>query len=127
MKVSKKYIILVLIMLISGFNIIYGSEISQKKDIIKVHFNTNKNGQTYGTHISDDNGLTIAEPDLIEVIGENNVEGYVKKIDLYDESFNPKTPEEFVRYVEEREKNGQRIIPVYKKDGKSIIGEYKID
>ena len=29
--------------------------------------------------------------------------------------------------MEKREKEGPRIIPVYKKDGKTIIGEYKIN
>lgn len=58
---------------------------------------------------------------------ENNISGYVKKSDLYDESNQPSTPEEFISYVENRDKKGPRVIPIYDKDGKTIIGEYKIN
>ena len=29
--------------------------------------------------------------------------------------------------MQKRQKEGPRIIPVYKKDGKTVIGEYRID
>lgn len=29
--------------------------------------------------------------------------------------------------MEKREKEGPRLIPVYEKDGKTVIGEYRID
>ena len=86
----------------------------------------NKNGQTYGTYEIDENG-EIIEPDLMAVIGLDDVEGYVKRVDLYDEANQPNNPEEAIAYMKKREKEGPRIIPVYKEDGKTVIGKFKID
>ena len=58
--------------------------ISNTIDTIRGYFETNDNGQTYGTYIANGDGK-IQEPDLMAVVGINNVEGYVKKSDLYDE------------------------------------------
>lgn len=98
--------------------------ISKTIDTIKGYFETNANGETYGTYI-DKGDDQWEEPDLMAVIGLNDVEGYVRRVDLYDESFNPSTPEEFLAYVEERDKNGPRVIPVYEKDGITVIGEFR--
>ena len=100
--------------------------ISNTIDTIRGYFETNDNGQTYGTYIANGDGK-IKEPELMAVVGINNVEGYVKKSDLYDEENQPTTLEEVQTYIEKREKEGPRIIPVYKKDVKTIIGEYRID
>ena len=102
------------------------TEISKTIDTIRGYFKTNDNGETYGTYIDKGNG-EWEEPDLMAVIGLNDVEGYVRKVDLYDEENQPNNPEEAIAYMEKKEKEGPRIIPVYKKDGKTIIGEYKID
>lgn len=88
-------------------------------------FKVNKNNETYGTFKVNANGETI-EPDLIGVIGVNNVEGYVKKSDLYDEENQPKNPEEAIKYLEEGRDKKVRIINVYKSDGETIIGKYKV-
>ena len=100
--------------------------ISNTIDTIRGYFETNDNGQTYGTYIANGDGK-IQEPDLMAVVGINNVEGYVKKSDLYDEENQPTTLEEVEAYMQKRQKEGPRIIPVYKKDGKTVIGEYRID
>ena len=100
--------------------------ISKTIDTIRGYFETNDNGQTYGTYIDNGDG-NLQEPDLIAVVGVNNVEGYVRKSDLYDEKNQPKNPDEAKAYMEKREKEGSRVIPVYKKDGKTVIGKYKID
>ena len=100
--------------------------ISKTIDTIRGYFETNDNGQTYGTYIVNGDS-DLQEPDLIAVVGVNNVEGYVRKSDLYNEKNQPQNPEEAQVYMEKREKEGSRVIPVYKKDGKTVIGKYKID
>ena len=101
-------------------------EIHKTIDTIKGYFETNDNGETYGTYIDKGDGeWGIA--DLMAVVGLNDVEGYVRKVDLYDEKNQPNNPEEAIAYTKKREKEGPRIIPVYEKDGKTVIGEYRID
>ena len=100
--------------------------ISKTIDTIRGYFETNDNGQTYGTYIDNGDG-SLKEPDLIAVVGVNNVEGYVRKSDLYNEKNQPQNPDDAQAYMAKREKDGSRIIPVYKRDGKTVIGEYKID
>ncbi|RGX07891.1 hypothetical protein [Paraclostridium sordellii] len=118
--------------LVSGYGIITSSsaddngKISKTIDTIRGYFKTNDNGETYGTYIDKGDG-EWEEPDLMAVIGVNDVEGYVKKVDLYDEENQPNNPEEAIAYMEKREKEGPRLIPVYEKDGKTVIGEYRID
>lgn len=105
----------------------YANEIISKTiDTIRGYFEINENGETYGTYIDKDNGER-EEPDLIAVIGLNNVEGYVRKVDLYDEENQPNNPEEAIAYMKKREKDGPRIIPVYEKDGKTVIDEFRVD
>ncbi|CEP48279.1 MAG: hypothetical protein ACLUG9_05155 [Paraclostridium sordellii] len=118
--------------LVSGYGIITSSsaddngKISKTIDTIRGYFKINDNGETYGTYIDKGDG-EYEEPDLMAVIGVNDVEGYVKKVDLYDEENQPNNPEEAIAYMEKREKEGPRLIPVYEKDGKTVIGEYRID
>ncbi len=95
-------------------------------DTIRGYFETNDNGETYGTYIDKGDG-EWQEPDLMAVVGLNDVEGYVRKVDLYDEKNQPNNPEEAIAYMKKREKEGPRIIHVYEKDGKTVIGEYRID
>lgn len=118
--------------LVSGYGIITSSsaddngKISKTIDTIRGYFKTNDNGETYGTYIDKGDG-EWEEADLMAVIGVNDIEGYVKKVDLYDEKNQPNNPEEAIDYMEKREKEGPRLIPVYEKDGKTVIGEYRID
>lgn len=99
---------------------------SKTMDTIRGYFKTNQSGETYGTYIDKGNGES-EEPDLMAVIGLNNVEGYVKKADLYDEANQPNNPKEAIAYMKKREQEGPRIIPVYEEDGKTVIGEYRLD
>ncbi|MDU1456502.1 MAG: hypothetical protein E6912_17090 [Paeniclostridium sordellii] len=118
--------------LVSGYGIITSSsaddngKISKTIDTIIGYFKTNDDGETYGTYIDKGDG-EYEEPDLMAVIGVNDVEGYVKKVDLYDEENQPNNPEEAIAYMEKREKEGPRLIPIYEKDGRTVIGEYRID
>ena len=90
-------------------------------NIAKHQFKNKDNNEIYTTNenISD-------EPDLIKAIGVDGVEGYVKKIDLYDEENQPNTPEEAIEYMRNKSKNRSKFIPVYEEDGKTIIGKYKL-
>lgn len=118
--------------LVAGYGISTTSSANDNGDIhktidtIRGYFETNDNGETYGTYIDKGDG-EWQEPDLMAVVGLNDVEGYVRKVDLYDEKNQPNNPEEAIAYMKKREKEGPRIIPVYEKDGKTVIGEYRID
>ena len=101
-------------------------EITKTIDTIRGYFKTNDNGETYGTYIDEGDG-EWTEPDLMAVVGLNDVEGYVRKVDLYDEENQPNNPEEAIAYQKKRDEEGPRIIPVYEEDGKTVIGEYRID
>lgn len=97
------------------------------RDTVRGYFNINENGDTYGTYISDKNGNILQEPDLMEAIGEGGIDGYIKKSDVYDEENEPNTPKEFVSKQKLNRNKQVRIIPLYEKDGKTIIGEYHIN
>ncbi len=79
---------------------------------------TNESGQTYGAD--------WVRPDLILVGLEDGTEGY-----CYDEDLNGKkfsSPEEALAWQEQCQKeypNG-REIPVYKSDGKTVIGYFQL-
>lgn len=90
----------------------------------------NDYGQTYGSELSTeeyDDG-----PDLISVEMNNGEIGYVYRDDFYDNANQPNNPEEAVEYMKIVEKNIKKYgyyksIPVYKEDGKTKIGTFKID
>lgn len=67
--------------------------------------------------------------DMIKALGVNNIIGYVKESDLYDEENQPKTLEEAEIFLMKRSKSGEqyRMIPLYDVDGETIIDEYRID
>lgn len=85
----------------------------------------NENGQTYG--IDNDTGKS---PDLIAAIGENEINGYVKSRDLLGEGDFINTLDEALEYDKKRavleSQGAYREIPLYKSDGKTIIGEFRI-
>ena len=78
-------------------------EIHKTIDTIKGYFETNDNGETYGTYIDKGDG-EWKEPDLMAVVGLNDVEGYVRKVDLYDEKNQPNNPEEAIAYTNKKRK-----------------------
>lgn len=73
----------------------------------------------------DENG-NPNELDLILVEADNGKIGYVTKEDFYDIENQPKNPKEAVEYMKRLKLNGERTISVYDKDGKTIVGSYKI-
>ena len=103
------------------------NEVSKQEKVYEVK--ENNNGQTYGSELYSteyDNG-----PDLILVEMENGKTGYVYRDEFYDNENQPNNPEEAVAYMEKVEKNIKKygyykLIPVYKEDGKTEIGSFKI-
>lgn len=64
---------------------------------------------------------------MIAATGENNKDGYIKESDLYDEANQPKTIEDIPKYEAKYKGMSTRSIPLYDKDGETIIGEFLID
>lgn len=86
-------------------------------------FPVNKNGETYGSNRE----VTVAEqePDLILAKGVDGTTGYIKLKDLNKDQ--PNNPEEAVAYMEKMKNSAPKNIPLYDVDGKTVIGEFKID
>jgi hypothetical protein len=85
------------------------------------NYPVNKQGQTYG-HGPYPSGAP-QEPDLVKAEGENGVTGYVKASDL---ASSVSSPEEALASQESIEAVGYKSIPLYKSDGKTVIGEFKM-
>ncbi len=89
---------------------------------IQKDYKLNSSGKSYGT------GAAAAYvedlPDLIRVIGDNGVEGYVYAAEMIGEA--PSSPEEAIRIQEERIANNdtETIINVYDCEGKNIIDTF---
>ncbi|MBY0083613.1 MULTISPECIES: hypothetical protein [Brevibacillus] len=81
----------------------------------------NEQGQTYGEGPYPVG--TTQVPDLISATGENGVNGYVKASDL---NTNVSSPEEAYAYQKSMEELGYKSIPLYKSDGKTVIGEFRL-
>jgi len=94
---------------------------------IKQKFPVNENGQTYGSIV---NCVQLEDfPVLIQAASKTGIEGYVFYSDLYGDQ--PNTREEAIEYMENlRKLNSEgiyfKIVPLYKSDGISIIGEYEV-
>lgn len=89
------------------------------------HWETDGDGLTYG--VINGNG----EPDLIAVIATNGNLGYVHKSELEEADGTAaarefKSPEDALRWQEENS-GVVHVIPVYEADGKTKIGEFRID
>lgn len=98
------------------------SEMKSEVMYDKPDYPVNQDGLTYG---ADKQELLIDIedcPDLQLVVGDNGFEGYCYKNELWDFS-SPSCPEEALRLQEER-KNTNKIINVYKNDGKTIIDTF---
>ncbi len=78
---------------------------------------TNVFGDTYGSIVAQ-----AEVPDLIAAQATNGQNGFVEKADFF--GVLPKNPEEAIRLQNEQQKD--RIIPVYKNDGITVIGEFVI-
>lgn len=88
-----------------------------------VKYLTNESGLTYGSSMYATS--LEEEPDLIAAYGIDGTQGYVFKKDLNGEM--PQTPKEAVEITIQNNKTEARIIPLYEKDGKTIIGEFHIE
>lgn len=74
----------------------------------------NRYGQTYGPD--------FLEANLIAVISAEGYKGYVYGEDMDSPDFH--SPEEAIKWQESKPE--YRIIPVYKSDGKTVIGTFKM-
>ena len=90
----------------------------------------NENGQTYGSssdiaaYLPDGGstgnvGYTLL-PDLVEMIGDNGVSGYVYKEDMYDLSENGRA---FLAAAEAGADSFEYTVPVYAQDGTTVVDE----
>lgn len=86
-------------------------------------FQTNTNGETYGS--MKDVTVYGQEPDLILAEGVDGTTGYVRFKDLNGPE--PKNPEEAKEYMDKLIKSGSRMISVYDVDGKTIKGQFKLN
>jgi len=86
---------------------------AQKETTMRDGYPVNENGETYGPDRKD----SLVEHDLLLTY----MGGYVKQSDMDD---NVQTIEDALMQ-NEREKKG-RSIPLYKSDGKTVIGEFYI-
>lgn len=94
------------------------NDFTEVEDIEK-DYKLNSKGQTYGTGAAAE--VTAELPDLVRVMGDNGVEGYVYAYELIGES--PKSPEEAVAIQKKREESGEtsEVIPVYDSEGENVI------
>lgn len=79
----------------------------------------NENGQTYGPDIYGSS--TIEPPDLMAAYGIDGSFGYVLASNFESKAH---TPEEAIE--EMKNTPSPRYIPLYDKDGKTVIGTFKI-
>jgi len=86
------------------------------------NFAVNKNGQSYGSALNATSPDT--EPDLIKAYGVDGTLGYVKSEDLNVKM--PKSPEEALSKQRSRALSGDRQIPLYDVDGKTVIGKFNV-
>lgn len=86
----------------------------------------NASGQTFGV-----TGSTQGEPDLIAVGATNGASGYVYRTELEDADGTAagrefRSPDDALEWQRKNE-GVTRVIPVYESDGKTRIGEFRID
>lgn len=89
------------------------------------HGNNNYNVNEYGESYGSISGVPYFSdyPDLIAVVGNDGVEGYVRKTDWIVPE-RPSCPEEAVKMMEERDKNPKPdiVVKVYEVDGRTVVG-----
>lgn len=94
--------------------------LSAKNNIPTPVYEKNKNGQTYGSSAFANTPDQI--PDLISAIGVDGTEGYILATDFNGDQ--PKSPAEAVEH--NKKLKPERKIPLYAVDGKTVIGEFKV-
>ncbi|KXG74030.1 Regulatory protein BlaR1 [Fervidicola ferrireducens] len=95
------------------------SDLLKPKEISNYQYQVNEYGETYGPAIYAE--VLGEEPDLIAAEGIDGTLGYVRSSDL--NSPEPRTPEEAVAL----NKLGAKLIPLYDKDGRTVIGQFKME
>lgn len=93
----------------------------------------NENGQTYGSSsdiaaylpdgVSTGNAGYALLPDLVEMIGDHDVSGYVRKEDMYDFSEDGPRARAFLAAAEAGADSFEYTIPVYAQDGTTVVDE----
>lgn len=86
-------------------------------------YEQNEQGKTFGNDIQA--SIFGYEADYILAIGENDVCGYIKSSDLNDNILSPQ--EALYKQKSSFNKTTVRYIPMYEKDGTTIIGKFAID
>ena len=99
------------------------SETVEKRDTFTYelatrNFPTNARGQTYGSDSAADSAKSA--PDLIAVIGDNNVAGFVLREDLYGAT--PTTPEEALKSAD----SAPKVLTVYDREGRRAIDTFTL-
>ncbi|WP_422446435.1 peptidase [Thermoanaerobacterium sp. DL9XJH110] len=94
------------------------SSLLKPRDISNYRYQVNEYGETYGSNAYAD--ILGEEPDLVAAIGIDGTHGYVRSSDL--DSPSPRTPEEAIA----QNNLGDKLIPLYDKDGRTVIGQFKI-
>ena len=102
---------------------VYNVETDELVPYEKPVYEVNESGQTFGIIA---NAMREDYPDLIAVYGDSGIMGYVYQTDWDGEM--PSCPEEAVRMMEERERNGNppRVIDVYESDGITVIDTFTV-
>ncbi len=97
----------------------------------------NENGQTYGSssdiaaYLPDGGGTSDVVlsllPDLVEMVGNSDMIGYVLKEDLYDFSEDGPRARAVLAALEAGEDSFEYTIPVYARDGMTVVDELSMD
>ncbi|EGW38523.1 hypothetical protein [Desulfosporosinus sp. OT] len=100
-----------------GFGHALANPYSDKKAPV---YPKNANGQTYGSGLDAISIDTM--PDLISAVGADGTSGYVRPVDLIPPL--AKTRDEALAQQSNRKVGEIRKIPLYAKDGKTVIGVF---
>lgn len=129
-----KSIFLLVVFLVLGLMVGTVTAVSLIDDGAVGSFKINENGQTYGYFVPANNPDEQKMPQLIAAIGSDGTVGYVNIDDLNKNL--PANPEEAVEYMIKLEENSRRessmqelsddVVPLYDKDGVTIIGQFEI-
>lgn len=79
----------------------------------------NQSGETYGSLSKAE--TDIDAPELISAVGTNGVSGYIRRGDFVRPL--PQSPEQAL--AEQATRPLWRTMPLYEKDGQTVIGEYR--
>lgn len=95
-----------------------------------IYYSYNASGQTYGTMGFMGACVNPEYPDLIAVMTEEGVQGYITKEDCNrGEAQSLEEAAAYTEEIERRRENGIMYIPVdaYASDGKTVVGTFHID